>query len=160
MLQSKQRVLFHRLQPIIRMETTADRNRPEETQDLSSVRSPGCFHPGRTSHLHGVQIFLQNYRESFNPLNTLMTWSCDLDSHRTCPIAFSSRTTTVLWCTAARWIIPFWSVSLPSLTAFLSGSRSWFSVSLQLSREPQSSVNSSKWPRLIWLSCIQIYAVH
>lgn len=69
----------------------------------------------------------------------------------------SSRTTTVSWCTAARWIIPFWSVSLLCLTVFPSGSRSWFSVSLQLSREPLSSVNSSKWPRLIQLACLLIF---
>lgn len=56
---------------------------------------------------------------------------------------FSFRTTTALWCTAARWTTPSWSVSSLSSTAYPSGSSSWCSASPPPRRELSSSHTSS-----------------
>lgn len=56
---------------------------------------------------------------------------------------FSFRTTTALWCTAARWTTPSWSVSSLSSTASPSGSSSWCSASPPPRRELSSSHTSS-----------------
>lgn len=65
------------------------------------------------------------------------------------PPRFSFKTTTALWCMAARWTTPSWSVSSLSSTASPSGSSSWCSASPPPRRELSSSPISSGWRRSV-----------
>lgn len=64
-------------------------------------------------------------------------------------LLFSFRTTTALWCTAAQWTTPSWSVLSPFSTASPSGSSSWYSASPPPHRERPSSPTSSGWHRSV-----------
>lgn len=71
----------------------------------------------------------------------------DPSQHSTSGISF--RTTTALWCMAARWITPSWNASLRSSTVSPSGFSSWCSASPPPRRELPSSPTSSEWHRFV-----------